>query len=557
MKYSNVLLILLNFALYPKCTLDAQSYDFLWVNQIGGNSNDKGYSITVDGNGNNWIIAKIYGTVAIGDTIISSDKNFDVFLAKFDSQGNYHWVRQISNLHLPLDIDVDNQGNCLVTGIFYGSADFGDTVLVSNDTSGLGGFYNVFVAKYDFHGNFVWVFQEGGDYSEEANGIAVNDDGSFYIGGSFPDTTTFSSNDLVSKGAYDIFIARYDAEGDLLWAKSAGGQYFDEGRGIDVDPLGNCLITGYFTESLHFADTTISGLNSQDVFTAKYSPEGDVLWARTANGPYVDWPWSIATDPDGNCYITGSFEDSLVIADTVLREPAPSGDIFIAKYDHGGKLLWANQAGGENWDEGMGIAVDHNGNCAVTGLFGAPATFGDTTIINLTNSWDIFIAGYDPDGKPLWVQQAYGNKQDWSYSIASDDQGNFYVTGFFEGPGSFGDIVLNGIGNTDIFIAKLGPDKINFIDGNISSPLIAQLYQNYPNPFNPSTSIEFTLPKSEFVELIVFNILGKEVATLISNKLNQGNHTIQFDGKNLASGVYYYQLVAGDYREVKKMILLR
>jgi hypothetical protein len=83
------------------------------------------------------------------------------------------------------------------------------------------------------------------------------------------------------------------------------------------------------------------------------------------------------------------------------------------------------------------------------------------------------------------------------------------------------------------------------------------LSQNYPNPFNPSTTIEFTLPKSDFVELKVYNILGKEVTTMVSNKLNQGNHAYTFDGKNLASGIYYYQLVAGDFREVKKMILLR
>ena len=83
------------------------------------------------------------------------------------------------------------------------------------------------------------------------------------------------------------------------------------------------------------------------------------------------------------------------------------------------------------------------------------------------------------------------------------------------------------------------------------------LEQNYPNPFNPSTTIQFTLHKSEFVDLKVFNILGKEVSTLVTKKLNSGNHTYQFDSKNLASGVYYYQLVAGDYREVKKMILLR
>jgi hypothetical protein len=88
-------------------------------------------------------------------------------------------------------------------------------------------------------------------------------------------------------------------------------------------------------------------------------------------------------------------------------------------------------------------------------------------------------------------------------------------------------------------------------------PSVYELSQNYPNPFNPTTNIEFTLSKSEFVELKVFNILGKEISTLVSKKLNQGNHTYTFDGQNLASGIYYYQLVAGEYREVKKMILLR
>ena len=92
---------------------------------------------------------------------------------------------------------------------------------------------------------------------------------------------------------------------------------------------------------------------------------------------------------------------------------------------------------------------------------------------------------------------------------------------------------------------------------NSNIPHTLQLYQNYPNPFNPSTIIEFTLPKSEFVELKVFNILGKEVSTLVSRKLNSGNHRYTFDGKNLASGVYFYRLVAGDFREVKKMIIMQ
>jgi len=111
--------------------------------------------------------------------------------------------------------------------------------------------------------------------------------------------------------------------------------------------------------------------------------------------------------------------------------------------------------------------------------------------------------------------------------------------------------------NCSIYLIRTAPDPMNIdqSEDNYISNFI--LHQNYPNPFNPSTSIEFTLPKSEFTTLKVFNILGKEVETLVSNNLNQGNHTYQFDGKNLASGVYYYQLVAGDFTVIKKMVLIK
>jgi hypothetical protein len=89
------------------------------------------------------------------------------------------------------------------------------------------------------------------------------------------------------------------------------------------------------------------------------------------------------------------------------------------------------------------------------------------------------------------------------------------------------------------------------------NPVVYELIQNYPNPFNPSTTIEFTLPKSEFVELKIYNILGKEVSTLVSNKLNQVNHTFQFDGMNLASGIYFYLIETGEFQDVKKMILIK
>lgn len=83
------------------------------------------------------------------------------------------------------------------------------------------------------------------------------------------------------------------------------------------------------------------------------------------------------------------------------------------------------------------------------------------------------------------------------------------------------------------------------------------LAQNYPNPFNPSTTINFTIPNSEFVTLKVFNILGSEVATLVNENLTAGAYRFSFEAQNLASGVYLYELTAGGFREIKKMNLLK
>jgi hypothetical protein len=140
-----------------------------------------------------------------------------------------------------------------------------------------------------------------------------------------------------------------------------------------------------------------------------------------------------------------------------------------------------------------------------------------------------------------------GGGDDNGKSVKETNDGGYIIAGYkgmYQGMGEFA------------WFIKTTRDPLS-IEDHTRSISAYWLSQNYPNPFNPSTTIEFTLPKSELTTLKVYNILGKEVATLVSKKLNQGNHTYQFDGKNLASGVYYYQLVAGDYREVKKMILLR
>jgi len=106
-------------------------------------------------------------------------------------------------------------------------------------------------------------------------------------------------------------------------------------------------------------------------------------------------------------------------------------------------------------------------------------------------------------------------------------------------------------------ITKL--DFVNTIPVNNSQNIVSkfQLYQNYPNPFNPVTVISWQLAVSNEVKLSVYNVLGEEVATLVSSRMEPGTHNYEFNGKNLPSGIYYYQLTAGEYRQVRRMVLLR
>jgi hypothetical protein len=107
----------------------------------------------------------------------------------------------------------------------------------------------------------------------------------------------------------------------------------------------------------------------------------------------------------------------------------------------------------------------------------------------------------------------------------------------------------------DLSLIAYQPVRISGGDNQI--PDLKCLYQNYPNPFNPTTTIEFDLPKTSEVTLKVFNILGEEVATLLSASLLSGSHSVEWDASNLASGVYLYRLQAGDFIDTRKMVLMK
>jgi hypothetical protein len=135
---------------------------------------------------------------------------------------------------------------------------------------------------------------------------------------------------------------------------------------------------------------------------------------------------------------------------------------------------------------------------------------------------------------------------DKARSIALDGSGNVYVTGYSTGSGTYDDYC------TIKYSQGVGIKKIS-----TEIPTLFSLSQNYPNPFNPITKIRFDLPKNVNVKLTIYDMLGREVETIVNEQLNAGSYEVTFNGTKYTSGVYYYRLNASEFIETKKMILVK
>lgn len=246
-----------------------------------------------------------------------------------------------------------------------------------------------------------------------------------------------------------------------LWAKSAGGNR-DVGTSVALDKLGNCYVTGYFEGKNFLIGDTVLKSNGKDIFIAKYSPSGKVLWAKSIGGEFHDTPDGIAVDSEGNLYLAGSYMcDTLYFENSFIKNAKASiwlSDIFIAKYNTYGKLLWVKGEGGTGTENINGIAVDSNQNIFITGSFSSRIlSFGGIELINKSKEahWsNIFTVKYGPLGNVEWAKSLGGEDISYGYNIALDNYGNPYFTGYYNHKLAFGKDSLFSLGNKCLFLGK-------------------------------------------------------------------------------------------------------
>ena len=467
----------------------ARAQALLWATQAGGTSIDEGLGIATTERGDSYVTGFFnQGTATFGqgepnETTLTSAGGSAIFVAKYDRDGRLVWATQAGGAGSDLGrgVSATERGDSYVTGHFSGMATFGQGE-PSQTTLTSAGNLDIFVAKYDRDGRPVWATQAGGGAgSDEGFGIATTQRGDSYVTGFFGGTATFGQGEpnettLTSAGDFDIFVAKYDRDGRLVWATQAGGgDGIDEGLGIATTERGDSYVTGFFRGMATFgqgepSQTTLTSAGNVDIFVAKYDRDGRLVWATQAvGGAGSDEGLGIATTERGDSYVTGFFGGTATFGqgepnETTLTS-AGNEDIFVAKYDRDGRLVWATQAGGgTSIEEGLGIATTERGDSYVTGYFTDMATFGqgepnETTLTSAGNE-DIFVAKYDRDGRLVRATRAGGTGNfDFGSGIATTQRGDSYVTGFFTGMATFGQgepsqTTLTSAGNLDIFVAK-------------------------------------------------------------------------------------------------------
>ncbi len=397
-----------------------------WTVQPGSSDVDEGRCITSDSSGNIYVTGYTRNSLD-GNTSHGSD---DIFITKYNTDGTRLWTVQpgTSAADLGYYIALDSSSNIYVTGITRGSLD-GNTNHGGPD---------IFITKYDTDGNRLWTVQPGTSGDDYGCGIAIDSSCNIYVTG----YTEGSLDGNTNHGNFDIYITKYDTDGNHLWTVQPGTVDDDYGWGIALDFLGNVYITGYTRGSLD----GIANHGGLDIFIMKYNMDGTLSWIVQSGTGDNDRSYGIAVNSSCKIYITGSTGGS-------LDGNTNHGDldIFIAKYNTDGTRLLTIQPGTGNNDSGYSIVQDSSGNVYITGY-----TWGSFDGNTNHGSYDIFITKYDTDWNRLWTIQPGTADGDVGRSISLDSSQNVFITGSTGGS-------LDGNtnhGNSDIFILKYNQNYV-------------------------------------------------------------------------------------------------
>ncbi len=533
-----------------------QNYEWAKSMGFGGTFEDEGRAVTTDTTGNVYFTGAFTGTVDFDpgtDIAFLTASGIDIFIAKLDADGNYIWAKKLGGSlgDEGFGIAIDSSDNVYITGVFY------ERIIVDTLTGTVelnsAGASDIFIAKLDSSGNFIWAKNMGGPSHDQGNAIALDALGNVCTTGFFKETADFDPeivgiHELNAEGGKDIFISKLDASGNFIAAMSMGGNSDDVANSIALDASGNIFTTGFFKDKADFNPKAgihkLVSEGGKDIFISKLDANANFLAAKKIGGSGSDEGNSIIVDANGNIHMTGHFSGTVDFdpkAGTHNLYSEGKHDIFVAKLDAQGNLAWAKNIGGTDADEGASVTLDVNGNVYTIGSFKDHVDFDPdgVEIYELTalDHEDIFISKLDASGNFIWAKSMGGDGNDNGYGISVNAGFDVYTTGGFMDRVDFdtetGVDIIDSFGDFDIFVHKLSPDLGSTVPIDVNKlPVV------FPNPATQNLTLDLKHLYNT-VTLYVRNFNGE----LVSAEEYRNKDKIDFH-INGSPGMYFVEVMA-------------
>ncbi|MCG8574714.1 MAG: SBBP repeat-containing protein [Flavobacteriales bacterium] len=528
-------------------SISAYNQDFDWGISLGGVSTELPNAIVSDpSNDCIYVTGFFFNEIDMnpGPDLIEfgSAGASDIFLVKFDTEGNYIWANQLGGADFDdgVDLAVDQSGNVLL--------------LIDDDKLG--------VNKYDSDGTLLWSYETEGMGSPAGKAMVLDSDDNVYITGNFLDTVDFNADVaeeevLIADVFSDGFILKLTEDGSFDWVQQIIGDQDVSPSGIDLSDDGDIYLTGYFngTVDLNPGSETASytAASLTDVYVLRLNSSGDFEWASVMAGASSTQTEGIAVDTEGNSYITGHFNGEIDFdpsEDEELMTPFGEDDIFVQKLDVDGNLVWVHQFGGVSFDLPKDLILDENENILVTGNFTGIADFDPTEeeyllYVDDELSSTSFVFKITSDGLLKWAVNFESNSGGFNTgaSLDVDDENNIYITGGYwwnidMDPG-ISEAVVNAADLYDIYLVKL---NLNTSGLEVHESVTMNLY---PNPSRG----EFYLDVPEGSNVQILSIDGK----LIKEFKSEIGKKYDFSGVN--RGQYFVKVQSGSQVETLKLVV--
>jgi hypothetical protein len=543
----------------------AQSGSFTWAQSATDPHQVQFIGMGTDAAGNVYaVVEHLDSALTLGTFTINQPfynlyaPSWQVCLVKYDAAGQVIWIKSINGNYISINaISVEPQGDFYICGCF------GTTICFDTDTITSSFNNNIYIAKFNSAGNEVWARNSSSMREVRASAISCNS-GRVAVAGYFEDdslvvngTTMYNVNNVYHRS--DAFAACFGGNGNFLWANSGGGSDRDRATAIGLDTAGNSYITGWYngTDAVYGSITLPhADNNSYHLFFVKFDVSGSVVWARTDDADDGDvYGTGLAVDLSGNVFVCGDLADTIHFDSLSLTHigmncsgnyPCPHS--FIVKFDTNGQPVWRQLGSGNKNDHCLGISADANGNIYATGNFSSTGISFDTNYTANSNPWygdDIYVVKLSSGGNVIWLKSGGGSTMENAVCISASGD-HAIIGGDFESQCLNLDSLrlYNVWTNCSNFYIARADEVITGMNENETNLTFAA----YPNPSCGMICIDAKMQPNS--EMIVSDLLGNSVF-----RSSFTGEKMQVDLSDQPAGIYFIELLAGEKRIVKKIVI--